>query len=65
MKRVYEYMMMEPSEPTDLPTGIVDYTVYKDEHGTLRHWGYVLYDRVLTDEEVERHGLDGPLPCWI
>lgn len=65
MKRVWEYSMLHPVEPQDLPSGIVDHVVYKDEYGTLRTWGYVLFDRQLSEDEVEHYGLDGPYPCWI
>ena len=64
-KRAWEYMMLEPRDTTELPTGIVDYAVYKDEHGVCRYWGFVVYDRPLSGDEIDHFNLDGPLPCWV
>lgn len=64
-KRAWEYMMLEPRDTTELPTGIVDYAVYKDEQGVCRYWGFVVYDRPLSGDEIDHFNLDGPLPCWV
>ena len=63
MKRLYEYMMMEPKDADELPAGAVEHEVYKDER-FLGIWGKVIYDRPLTGAEVDRYNLDGPLAAW-
>ena len=64
MKRLYEYMMMQPLGADELPAGQVDHEVYKDERGVFGWWGRVVYDRPLTGEEVDKYALDGPVTCW-
>ena len=64
-RRVYEYMLLRPMDSTELPTGIIDLTIYQDEQGYARYWGSVVYDRPLTGAEIDHCNLDGPLPCWM
>lgn len=61
MKRMYEYMMMEPHSEEELPAGQVEHEVYKDERGIFGGWGRVVYDRPLTGDEIDRFNLDGPV----
>ena len=64
MKRLYEYMMMEPREIDALPAGAVRCEVYKDQRGIFGGWGMVVYDRPLTGNEIDRYNLDGPVAGW-
>ena len=64
MKQLYEYMLINPLPTEELPTGIVDYELYKDARGALRYWGFVVYDRPLTGTEIDHCNLDGPLSAW-
>lgn len=64
MKRLYEYMMLDPLTADELPAGQVEYEVYKDERGWFGGWGIVVYDRPLTGDEVDHFNLDGPVMGW-
>ena len=64
MRRLYEYLMNEPVEASDLPAGQVEHEVFKDESGIFRWWGRVVYDRPLTGSEIDRFNLDGPVMGW-
>ena len=63
MKRLWEYMMMEPRADNELPAGAIRCEVYKDERGIFG-WGKVIYDRPLTGKEIDKYNLDGPLTAW-
>ena len=65
MRRLYEYMMMEPRLSEDLPTGIVQYDVWNEPRYRFGYYGFVIYDRPLNGNEVDHYNLDGPLPCWV
>ena len=63
MKRLYEYLMLEPRAEDELPAGAVRSEVFKDERFT-GIWGKVIYDRPLTGSEIDKYNLDGPLTAW-
>lgn len=64
MRRLYEYIMLEPRATDELPEGQVEYDVYKDERGWFGGWGTVVYDHPLTGEQIDRYNLDGPVLGW-
>ena len=64
MKRLYEYMMMEPRAEDELPAKPVEHEVYEDERGRFGGWGKVVYDRPLTGTEIDKYNLDGPVAAW-
>ena len=61
MKCLFEYMMMTPLAPDELPEGQIEYEIYKDERGIFGGWGRVVYDKPLTGAQIDHYDLDGPL----
>lgn len=65
MKRLYEYMMMQPLAADELPAGVIEHEVYKDQRGIFGWWGRVVYDRPLTGKQIDKYNLDGPLALGV
>ena len=65
LRRGWEYLMLDPWMVDDLPHGIVQYDLYKEPTGYNQYYGSVIYDRPLTNAEVDRFNFDGPLPVWV
>lgn len=65
LTRKYEYWLLDPHGEDELPTGIVEYTLFKEPVGRNQVWGGIVYDKPLTADEVERFNLDGPYNVWM